>query len=470
VTSQVVPDWYPELLSSAPSVAPDPEELAEIRLAAMEVGSPIAAVTVDTATASAMRATGWLVIRDPEGAAVAALWTDGRVDEAEPSEPTRPSPHAAQRLRGTVVDVEGASPGPFDHLRRRPAEVDLPGSLAVIGHDPPDGVAMVCVTTSKSPVLFTVLDGPRRRPGPALADTVRAVRELAAGLQACGRAAEVIVLPAPEYGDERDEQLRRTIGAAYRAARVRQSHSTDRRALLEALDAPYTPHPGAGPPDTTPADNPDAQLAPSPLDALPEPTLAAWRRFRPPRSRRGLAIMFTGLSGSGKSTIARALVEALVEDGSRAITLLDGDVVRHLLSAGLGFSRADRDLNVRRIGFVAAEIARHGGIAVCAPIAPFAKTRREVREMVSEHGDFVLVHVATPLEECERRDRKGLYARARAGEIPEFTGISSPYEEPDDADLVIDTSSMTIAAAVEEVHDLLRHGGWVPPSASTHRG
>jgi len=173
-------------------------------------------------------------------------------------------------------------------------------------------------------------------------------------------------------------------------------------------------------------------------------------------------LFFTGLSGSGKSTIARGVRDALLERGGRTITYLDGDVVRRLLSKGLTFSKEDRDLNVRRIGFVAAEVARHGGLAICAPIAPYAATRAEVRAMVEEvGGDFLLVYVATPLEECERRDRKGLYAKARAGLIPAFTGISDPYEEPDDADLVIDTTNMPVEKAVEAVLNLLTSGGWI---------
>ena len=184
-------------------------------------------------------------------------------------------------------------------------------------------------------------------------------------------------------------------------------------------------------------------------------------RAHPPRHERGVTVFFTGLSGSGKSTIARGLADALVERGGRTVTLLDGDVVRRLLSAGLTFSREDRDLNIRRIGYVAAEITRHGGVAICAPIAPYARTRAEVRRMVRAAGDFVLVHVATPLEECERRDRKGLYAKARAGVIPEFTGISDPYEAPEDADLTIDTTAMSPDEAVAQVFDLLVMGGWV---------
>jgi sulfate adenylyltransferase len=173
-------------------------------------------------------------------------------------------------------------------------------------------------------------------------------------------------------------------------------------------------------------------------------------------------LFFTGLSGSGKSTLARALMDLVLEQTDRAVTSLDGDVVRRHLSAGLTFSKADRETNIRRIGWVAAEIARHGGIAVCSPIAPFDETRQQVREMVEDAGGtFFLVHVATPLEECERRDRKGLYAKARRGEIPEFTGISSPYEEPADAAVRVDTTGRTIEDALGDVTDALRDAGFL---------
>jgi len=185
------------------------------------------------------------------------------------------------------------------------------------------------------------------------------------------------------------------------------------------------------------------------------------RRARPPRAERGLVVFFTGLSGSGKSTIARGLAEALTERGDRTVSLLDGDHVRQLLSAGLTFSRTDRDLNIARIGYVAAEVARHGGIAICAPIAPYAAARAVARKMVTEVGDFLLVYVSTPIEVCAARDRKGLYAKAQAGLIKGFTGVSDPYEEPRDADLVLDTSTMTRDQAVGAVLRLLESGGWL---------
>ena len=165
----------------------------------------------------------------------------------------------------------------------------------------------------------------------------------------------------------------------------------------------------------------------------------------------GLVILLTGLSGSGKSTIAKLLAERLGEVDDRTVTLLDGDEVRLILSSKLGFSREDRLMNVRRIGWVAALIAKHGGIAVCAPIAPYAEMRAEMRERAEKVGRFVLVHISTPLEVCEARDRKGLYAKARAGEIPQFTGISDPYEEPTDADLAIDASVVSPEDAVDRI-------------------
>ncbi|HVV75188.1 MAG TPA: adenylyl-sulfate kinase [Mycobacteriales bacterium] len=175
---------------------------------------------------------------------------------------------------------------------------------------------------------------------------------------------------------------------------------------------------------------------------------------QPPGS--GKTVFLTGFSGSGKSTVARALVDRLAE--RRSVTLLDGDVVRTHLSRGLGFSAEDRDINIRRIGWVAAEVTKHGGVAVCAPIAPYDATRKWVRgavEAAGGTGAFVLVWISTPIEECERRDVKGLYAKARAGEITGFTGIDDPYEEPVDADLVIDTTDVPVEEAVSRILALI---------------
>ncbi len=183
---------------------------------------------------------------------------------------------------------------------------------------------------------------------------------------------------------------------------------------------------------------------------FPEVT-AELRKSHPARGQQGFTVFFTGLSGSGKSTVAKALMVRLLELGDRPVTLLDGDLVRKNLSSELGFSREHRDLNVTRIGYVASEITKNRGVALCAPIAPYDATRREVRETIESQGGFILVHVATPLEVCEQRDRKGLYAKARAGIIKEFTGISDPYEEPEDANIVLDTSQLTPEESVQKV-------------------
>jgi sulfate adenylyltransferase len=214
--------------------------------------------------------------------------------------------------------------------------------------------------------------------------------------------------------------------------------------------------------------NPVVGVTDDPTGDYP-PEIAAIVAFdQPAADEQGLVLFFTGLSGSGKSTLARALMDRLLEHGTRTVTSLDGDVVRRNLWAGLTFTKEDRETNIRRIGWVAAEISRHGGIAVCSPIAPFDQTRQQVRAMAQEAGGaFFLVHVATPLEECERRDRKGLYAKARRGEIPEFTGISSPYEEPGDADVRVDTTGRTIDEALQDVLVALRDAGYVDLTAET---
>ncbi len=190
------------------------------------------------------------------------------------------------------------------------------------------------------------------------------------------------------------------------------------------------------------------------------------RRTYRPRYKQGVTVFFTGLSGAGKSTVANALMVKLLELGGRSVTLLDGDIVRKHLSSELGFSKEHRDLNIRRIGFVAAEISKHGGIALCAPIAPYDATRKDVRRMVTENGGgFILVHVATPLEVCETRDRKGLYVAARAGKIKEFTGISDLYENPEDADVTLDTTVYSVDELANQVLLHLEKEGYLEAEA-----
>jgi sulfate adenylyltransferase len=185
------------------------------------------------------------------------------------------------------------------------------------------------------------------------------------------------------------------------------------------------------------------------------------RRSFPPRHKQGVTIFFTGLSGSGKSTIANVLLTKFLETGGRPVTILDGDLVRKHLSSELGFSKEHRDINIRRIGYVASEITKNGGIAICAPIAPYDVTRKHVRQMIEPFGGFILVHVATPIETCEERDRKGLYAKARAGIVKEFTGISDPYEVPADAEVVINTAELSAEEAAQEIILHLEREGFI---------
>ncbi len=194
--------------------------------------------------------------------------------------------------------------------------------------------------------------------------------------------------------------------------------------------------------------------------SFPE-VVAELRRTHPPRHEQGFTVFFTGLSGAGKSTVANALRVKLLEHGDRSVTLLDGDIVRKNLSSELGFSKEHRNLNILRIGYVAAEITKAGGVAICAPIAPYTETRRQVREGVAEYGGFIEVYVSTSIEVCEQRDRKGLYAKARAGVLKEFTGVSDPYEAPTNAEVVIDTATISPDEAAGQILLALEARGYI---------
>jgi sulfate adenylyltransferase len=194
--------------------------------------------------------------------------------------------------------------------------------------------------------------------------------------------------------------------------------------------------------------------------------IAELRRTHPPRRRQGFTVFFTGLSGAGKSTIANALMAKLMQVGGRSVTLLDGDAVRKHLSSELGFSKEHRNLNILRIGYVASEITKNGGIAICAPIAPYAATRREVRDMIEPLGGFIEVHVATPLAECERRDRKGLYKLAREGKLKQFTGIDDPYEAPEAPEVSLDTLGLSPDQAADAILAKLTEMGLIAPASA----
>jgi sulfate adenylyltransferase len=181
-----------------------------------------------------------------------------------------------------------------------------------------------------------------------------------------------------------------------------------------------------------------------------------------------LCIWFTGLSGAGKSTIANALSPMLLERG-REVTTLDGDVVRTHLSKGLGFSKEDRDTNILRIGYVAGEISRHTGTVICAAISPYRKTRNEARKMVGKDR-FIEVFVNTPLAICEQRDVKGLYAKARSGEIKGFTGIDDPYETPVNPEIVVTTEVKTPQECAKEIINYLEQRGFLKPDGFQNNG
>ena len=185
------------------------------------------------------------------------------------------------------------------------------------------------------------------------------------------------------------------------------------------------------------------------------------QRSNPPKEKRGFTIFFTGLSGSGKSTLANGLMVKLLENGNRPVTLLDGDIVRTHLSSELGFSKEHRSLNVRRIGFVASEITKNKGIAICAPIAPYKKDRRSNRDLISKLGGYIEIHVSTSIEKCEERDAKGLYKLAREGVIKEFTGISDPYEAPENAEIVIDSSGIKPEKLVDKIYNQIHELGYI---------
>lgn len=189
--------------------------------------------------------------------------------------------------------------------------------------------------------------------------------------------------------------------------------------------------------------------------------MAALRQSYPPRARQGLTLFFTGFSGSGKSTLARIIYAKFIEEGKRPVTLLDGDVVRLNLSSELGFSKKDRNTNVRRIGYVASEITKNRGVAICAPIAPYREIRDEVRARIEEYGAFIEIHVSTSIEECEKRDRKGLYAKARKGIIPEFTGISDPYDVPENPEIRVNTQGLTPMQAAQDIYLYLVREGYI---------
>jgi len=451
-------------------------------------GTPWPMPVTLTVPASAIPAgAAHLVLQDPEGSPLAVL----DITELVPADASG----AALRLAGPITALRAPEHGPFRALRRVPADVraELAGfpvlALATrrpLGQRQIGQLKHLAGQLKARILVLPLVAGPAdlvTRPEALVRAVLAAARQLPDGTL-------VVPVPLPPRSNP-EEELRAQVvicaahGATHLLAqgvgRVRSEEANFEKFGIEVISEgewAYDPVSEVWRPlNLIEPGLERGELSDSELGALldsgervpswllPEGVAAELRRARPPRSARGLVVFCTGLSGSGKSTLARDLRDALLERGDRTVSLLDGDLVRQLLSAGLSFSREDRNLNIARIGYVATEVARHGGIAICAPIAPYAAARSAVRSMVSEVGDFVLVHVSTPLAVCEARDRKGLYAKARAGLIGSFTGISDPYEEPLDADLVIDTSMVSRRDAVALVLGHLTRGRWLAPDA-----
>ncbi len=411
---------------SRPQYTPTPRELDDVELLRMGVLSPQEGfegadgdltLAVPSELVEWARERGGLEITDPEGVPLAVV----SIDE------TYRSDNELTGIVGEVRALPGSVRRAFGNRYVTPSasRTQMPTSTVTVPVDGPLTVSDIDTLTREfgdRPILFLVLAGAGSPRGLSAGGLVRATLAAASSFHD----AVVIAVPAAARPQEaHDQEFRRKVVAAY-----------------------------------APGPNVHWPSGEGPLSETLESVVAD---DRPVGLEQGLVVFFTGLSGSGKSTLAQALSHRLLETGGRTVSLLDGDIVRRNLSRGLTFSREDREANIERIGWVAAEIARHGGLAICSPIAPFDRTRKAAREMADEVGAaFALIHVATPLEECERRDRKGLYAKARRGEIEQFTGISSPYETPLDADLTVDTTGRGVDEVLGEVLHLLVERGWLP--------
>lgn len=496
-----------ELLRDAPTWTPSQAELADLELLLAGAYAPLAGF-LGAAEVASLRRTGhltdgapWpvpvtlevpvavaamldpadptrrtLILTDTEGAPIAAM----EVTDASPTE------DGGVLAGGPVVAYGDGSHGVFRRMRYTPAQVCAAlGEGRVLGviadrplHRPQLAQIVHAARAVNAKVLLMVpvaTPGPDGLPPESLMRAVLAAAERVPGVQ-------IVAVPVARHDDElRDALLRGRIAENYGATHVLStSDSTISGGGLRVLvprDFAYDTRDGQWrSADDIPPRFRRVAMTPAEInDLLDEGTqLPEWHtppavarelaRQRPPRDIRGFVLFLTGLSGSGKSTIARGVADALQETGERTVTLLDGDVVRRELSAGLSFSKADRDLNIRRIGWVAAEVARHGGLAICCPIAPYAAARATARTQAAAAGaGFVMVYVSTPLAVCEQRDRKGLYAKARAGQLTGMTGIDDPYEEPTDADIIVDASLVTIDDAVRQVLDGLADEGWIAP-------
>ena len=497
----VLPD---ELLRDAPAHTPQPRELADLELLVTGALAPLPGfhtradlhsisrqgrladgtswpvpitLEIPTSLVEALDSTNPLkrvvVLTDGEGAPVAAI-------DAVDIWPTR---EGFCGVGGPVRGLGDDGHGPFRPLRRRPEEIrDLLPAGRVLGviadrplHRPHLAqMAYACRTIAGHALVLI----PVSAPGPDGLPPEALVRSVLAGRDRMPPATIVAVPLHPRGNEIADALLRAKVAANYGASHLLAVGPVisggGPRALLPrelAYDGRDGQWRGA---DDIPPRHRRTALPREEIESLLDRGLGLpeWHtppavtrelvRARPPRRSRGLVVFFTGLSGSGKSTIARGVADALAETGERTVTVLDGDVARRWLSKGLTFSREDRDVNIRRIGFVAAEVGRHGGLTLCCPIAPFQEARSAARALARQAGaGFVLVYVSTPLAVCEERDRKGLYAKARAGTLTGMTGVDDPYEVPPDPDVTIDTTDISVDDGIDIVLDYLAEEGWL---------
>jgi sulfate adenylyltransferase len=504
-----------ELLRDAPTWAPSPAEFADLELLLVGAYAPLHGFLGATEVASLRRTghltggTAWpvpitleipvplaamidpsdptrrtLVLTDAEGAPAAAM----EVTEATPND------DGGVLVGGPVSAYGDGGHGVFRRLRYTPAQMRAAlGDGRVLGvivdrplHRPQLAQIVHAARAIGAKLLLMVPvagPGPEGMPPQSLVRAVLAAAERVPGVQVV--AVPIAAASAGRRDEVRDALLRGRVAENYGATHVLSTSdamiSGGGLRVLVPREFAYDTRDGQWrSAEDVPRRFRRVAMTPTEINELLDDgsQLPEWHtppavarelsRQRPPRETRGFVLFFTGLSGSGKSTVARGVADALQETGERTITFLDGDVVRRELSAGLTFSRADRDLNIRRIGWVAGEVARHGGLAICCPIAPYAAGRATARAQASAAGaGFVLVYVATPLAVCEQRDRKGLYAKARAGLITEMTGVDDPYEEPTDAEIVIDTSIVSIDEGVGQVLDRLADEGWIASRTRT---
>lgn len=454
------PGATPVDLPPVPVVQPADEVLADLCLAAdgllahpHPVGGPVPGpagntvrVDVDGMTGAQALTAGSLVVADAESAPVVTLRVTGHQPVAVPEAAAEGAADPDRLvLVGTATPSDRVPTGVGQDQRlayraTRPARVDT-----VVVLERPLLAAEETLLRDRPGVLLVVPVARATADGLPAATLLRTARASAHRI-----GAELVTATVWWRGDASDAQLAEQVRSGLAAGTLvhlrpaRAEPNSDWAQVLTALDVGTDPETG-----------------PVAARLVPDGSWQELRAWRPDRRHRGLVVFFTGLSGAGKSTLARMLTDHVESGGERTVSLLDGDEVRRLLSAGLGFDAAGRDLNIRRIGWVAAQIARHAGMAVCAPIAPYEATREAVRAMVEEVGDFVLVHVATSLQTCEDRDVKGLYARARAGHLTGFTGIDDPYEPPVHPQLRVDTTGQEPRDSLEIVLTYLREQGWL---------